>query len=108
MVDFRYCMIHAKVYRKLGGFDTNLFGREQMLDFCLRARKAGYRIIVDPGILVKSPGKQDESTEESHHLMLEKWTDEWQKTDAYYNPNLPMGLHNYRLDLLGEEAEYNS
>lgn len=108
MVDFRYCMIHAKVYRKLGGFDTNLFGREQMLDFCLRAKKAGYRIIVDPGILVKSPGKQDESTEASHHLMLEKWADEWQKTDAYYNPNLPMGLHNYRLDLLGEEVEYNS
>ena len=105
MVDFRYCMIDAKVYRKLGGLDPKLSGRDQMLDFCLRAKKAGYRTIVDPGIIVKSPGKQDESSRVSHEAMLEKWADLLAEGDPYYNPNLPMGLLNYRLDAIGSEEE---
>lgn len=105
MVDFRYCMIDAKVYRKLGGLDPKLSGRDQMLDFCLRAKKAGYRTIVDPGIIVKSPGKQDESSQVSHEAMLDKWADLLAEGDPYYNPNLPMGLLNYRLDAIGSEEE---
>lgn len=72
-------MIDAKVYRKLGGLDPKLSGRDQMLDFCLRAKKAGYRTIVDPRIIVKSPGKQDESSRVSHEAMLEKWQICWQR-----------------------------
>lgn len=99
MVDFRYCMIDAKIYRKLGGLDPALSGREQMLDFCLRARKAGYRTIIDPGILVRSPGGHPESSQASHEYFLEKWGETLELGDPYYNPNLPMGLQNYRLDM---------
>ena len=76
-----------------------------MLDFCLRAKKAGYRTIVDPGIIVKSPGKQDESSQVSREAMLEKWEDLLAEGDPYYNPNLPMGLLNYRMDAMGVEEE---
>lgn len=97
MVDFRYCMIDAKVYRKLQGLDATLSGREQMLDFCLRARVAGYRVVVEPAVLVRSPGKDDESTRSSHEVLLDKWQEVLAKGDPSYNPNLPMGLNNYRL-----------
>ncbi len=100
MVDPRYCMIDAKVYRKLGGFDAALSGREQMLDFCFRARAVGLRVIVDPGILVRSSGKADESSEASHELFMEKWGGLLAAGDWCYNPNLPMGLKNFSLDML--------
>ena len=105
MVDFPYCKIDSKVYRKLGGLDPKHSGRDQILDFCLRAKKAGYRTIVDPRIIVKSPGKQDESSRVSHEAMLEKWADLLAEGDPYYNPNLTMGLLNYRLDAIGSEEE---
>ena len=90
-------MIDAKVYRKLQGLDATLSGREQMLDFCLRARAAGYRVVVEPAVLVRSPGKDDESTRSSHEVLLDKWQEVLAKGDPSYNPNLPMGLNNYRL-----------
>ncbi len=104
MVDFRYCMIDAKVYRKLGGLDPKLSGRDQMLDFCLRAKKTGYRTIVDPGSLSKVPANRM-SSRVSHEAMLEKWANLLAEGDPYYNPNLPMGLLNYRLDVIGSEEE---
>lgn len=97
-VDFRYCMIDAKAYRHLGGLDVQLSGREQMLDFCMRARAAGYRTIVDPAIVVRSPGKEDVSSEAAHAAFLEKWGETLAAGDPFYNPNLPMGLLNYVLD----------
>lgn len=102
MVDGGYCMVDAKVYRKLGGFDTKLSGRDIMLDFCLRVKQAGFRVIVDPSVLVRSYIKQKESTQESHDYLMEKWGETIKKGDPYYNPNLPLGLENY----LGDTSEF--
>lgn len=101
MVDGGYCMIDAKVYRKLGGFDVNLSGRDVMLDFCLRVKKAGFRVIIDPAVTVRRSVKQKESTQESHAYLLKKWGDTITQGDPYYNPNLPLGLENYLGDTGG-------
>ena len=37
--------------------------------------------------------------------VLEKWADLLAEGDPYYNPKLPMGLLNYRLDAIGSEEE---
>lgn len=97
MVDFGYCMIDAKVYRRLHGFDARLSGRDLMLDFCLSVRQAGYRVVIDPSILVRRRNAKTESREESHALLLEKWGDVLAKGDPFYNANLPCDLENYRI-----------
>ncbi len=97
-VDGSYCMIDAKVYRKLGGFDPNLSGRDVMLDFCIRAKKAGYRTVVDPSVLVRNYAQGTESSQSSNEILREKHQEYLMAGDDYYNPNLPMGIENYRLD----------
>lgn len=97
MVDSGCCMIDAKVYRMLHGFDTNLSGRDAMLDFCIRAKKKGYRTIVLPKCIGRYKVKNQESTQESHEYLLEKHRDFFEKGDGFYNSNLPMGLDNYIL-----------
>ncbi len=97
VVDADYCMIDAKAYRKLGGFDPHLAGRDVMLDFCLRVQQAGLRVVVDPAIIVRSKVRQIESSERSNETLVEKWGETLKLGDPYYNPNMAMGLENYRL-----------
>ena len=97
MVDSAYCMIDAKVYRKLGGFDPKLSGRDVMLDFCLRVRKAGLRVVVNPEVIARNTSKNVESSQESRELMQQRWGDVFAEGDPLYNPNMSMGLANYRL-----------
>ncbi len=96
-VDAGYCMIDAKVYRKLGGFTKGLSGRDVMLDFCLRAREAGFRTVVVPQVSVFRPSPQPESTQSSSQLLLNKWEGTFIQGDPYYSPNLPLSLNNYKL-----------
>ena len=97
MVDSGCCLIDAKVYRMLRGFDTSLSGRDAMLDFCLRARAKGYRTVVIPNVIAKYKNKNNESSQESHDRLMEKHGDFIQKGDGFYNKNLPLGLENYIL-----------
>ncbi|MDD6195015.1 MAG: glycosyltransferase [Lachnospiraceae bacterium] len=97
MVDAAYCMIDAKAYRKLGGFDPKLSGRDVMLDFCLRAKKAELRIVVDPGVIARNNAKSMDSTQGSRELLLERWGDILANGDPMYNPNMNLGLENFGL-----------
>ncbi len=95
MVDFGFCMLNKRIYKKLSGFDTSLSGRELMLDYCLRAREAGYRIVVEPGIIARRKGGHPESSQESNENFVAKWQETLELGDPCYNPNLMMGLENY-------------
>ena len=103
MVDGGYCMIDAKVYRGLHGFDPSLSGRDAMLDFCLRAREKGYRIVVDPSCIARYKNKLVESSEDSHNALMEKQGETIAKGDPYYNKILPLGMTNFVLP--GQEEE---
>ena len=105
MVDGAFCMISKKAYRSLGGFDTSLSGRDVMLDFCIRARAKGYRIIIDPTIIAKKNNSNIISEEGSHNRLVEKLSDELLKGDPFYSPNLAMGLENHKfMEAKAEES----
>lgn len=95
MVDMAYCLIDKKIYRKLGGFDPELVGRDRMLDFCFRARRAGFRIVFEPQVKVLKRERENVSSAQSNALLIERWGDVIEAGDPYYNENLPMGLENY-------------
>ncbi|PHU35566.1 glycosyltransferase family 2 protein [Pseudobutyrivibrio ruminis] len=97
MVDSGCCMIDAKVYRMLRGFDPRLSGRDAMLDFCIRARERGFRTVVVPKCIARYKNKDNISTEESHDFLMEKHGELIEKGDGFYNKNLPVGMENYRL-----------
>ncbi len=97
MVDPAFCMIDAKVYRMLNGFDARLTQRDAMLDFCLRAREHGIRTIVDPDIAILHRHRDDITSEISHNTLMENRGEVIVKGDPFYNPILPIGLDNYRL-----------
>ena len=105
-VDSGCCMIDAKVYRKLGGFNPSLTGRDAMLDFCMRARAKGYRTIVAPECIAKYKKKEEISSQTSHELLVSTWQDELKSGDPYYNMNLPLGLSNYMLPGVDGEFVY--
>lgn len=95
MVDSGYCMIDAKVYRKLGGFDPKLSGRDVMLDFCLRAKEHGFRTVVEPSVIARNTAKENESSQASNQRLMEQWGEVIAQGDPFYNPNLPVGVENY-------------
>ena len=97
MVDSGCCLIDAKVYRMLHGFDTSLSGKDAMLDFCLRAKARGYRTVVVPKCIARYKNKNNESSQESHDRLMENHGDFIQKGDGFYNKNLPIGVENYIL-----------
>jgi glycosyltransferase involved in cell wall biosynthesis len=104
MVDPGFCMIDEKIYRKLGGFRRGLLGRDAMLDFCLRVKNAGYRVVYEPGVVVNRNSSTPESSKESHDNLLNvygpKGTSDkirFEDGDEFYNQNLPLGVWNYSL-----------
>ncbi len=103
MVDAGCCLIDEKVYRSLRGFDPALTGRDAMLDFCIRARKKGYRTVVIPECIGRYKSKHIESSGQSNAILIEKHPGIFEKGDDFYNKNLLMGLQNYMLPGAEEE-----
>lgn len=97
MVDVGCCMIDSKLYRHVGGFGANLDGRDIMLDFCLKTKAAGRRIVFLPDVVCYRKLTENISTQSSNGLIMERWHDRLKAGDLFYNENLPMGLDNYQL-----------
>lgn len=97
LVDFDFCLIKRKVYKGLGGFDKNLSGQQMMLDFCLRAKKAGYRTVFTPDVRSRRRGDKSGLEDGNPDMIFEKWPEIISGGDPYYNVKLPMGLDNYFL-----------
>lgn len=100
MVDPAFCMIKKSVFNRLSGFKPNLTKRDSMLDFCLRARKYGFRTIFDPDVIVDYDEIMNKSNEESNKKLNALFSEGEFKNmikdgDIYYNEYLPMGIQNY-------------
>lgn len=91
------CLIDSKFLKKSGGIDTRLSKRDRMLDLSLRAIEHGYRIVYEPSVSVLLGDSDNESSEESNKLLMEKHGDFIKNGDPYYNGNLPIGVKNYTL-----------
>ena len=80
-------MVRREVFEKLGGFDEREPGTYNDIDFCLRLRQAGYRIVWTPEaeLYCDAPAASVDSMETEY--FRERWAHVL-KSDPYYNPNL--------------------
>jgi len=47
-----FMLVRADVFRGIGGFDEGFFLYYEDVDFCARSWKAGYRVVLHPGVFV--------------------------------------------------------
>jgi GT2 family glycosyltransferase len=93
-------MTRREVFEAVGGMDERLAIDFNDVDYCLRVRKAGYRIVFTPYARLvhhesASTGSRAPSPAEAA-LMREKWGAVLEQ-DPYYNPNLSVHFPDYRL-----------
>jgi GT2 family glycosyltransferase len=99
-------MMRREIWEKTEGFDEAFAVGLNDIDFCLRVRKAGYRILWTPYAELyhyesKSRGKPDTAEKKTAanreiELFRTKWAQELEAGDPYYNPNLSLKA-SYRL-----------
>jgi glycosyltransferase involved in cell wall biosynthesis len=92
-------LVRRDVYLQLGGFDENLAVAFNDIDFCLRLRESGYRVVWTPYAELihhesSSRGLDDSEQKQIRFLaevdyMRSKWHDVLQR-DPFYNPNLSL------------------
>ena len=86
------CMAMRRgVFEELGGFDTAFPVNYNDVDFCLRARRAGYHIIYEPAAVLQhyeSGTRRRGTTWQERELFHERWGHMIEQGDPYYNPNL--------------------
>jgi len=83
--------VRRQVFEELGGFDARFAVNYNDVDFCLRAREAGYQVIYEAGAVLRhyeartrlAVVRYDER--EKFH---EQWWQVLAAGDPYYNPNL--------------------
>jgi GT2 family glycosyltransferase len=91
-------MVRKDVFNKLGGFDEAFSSAYGDVDFCLRVRQAGYRIVWTPYAELLHNEAAPDYTRDSIDvsLMKERWGD-LLNCDPYYNPNLTLEQPTYGL-----------
>ena len=104
------CFMTTRVlYQQIGGFDEENFGVSfNDVDFCLRVRKAGLRIVYNPNAClyhhegksrgVEQTGYYSDSKEE--YNFLRKWNIDCWFNDPYYNPNLSLTNERFEVDCI--------
>ncbi|HVJ27667.1 MAG TPA: glycosyltransferase, partial [Vicinamibacterales bacterium] len=93
-------MTRRTVFEQVGGFDEALPVDFNDIDFCLRVRAAGFRIVFTPYAQLfhhesASVGPRDKRREDVE-LMRQRWG-AMIDDDPYYNPNLTRDGADYRL-----------
>lgn len=93
-------MVSKKVYNEVGGLEEQLRVAFNDVDFCLKVRKAGYLVVMDPNARLyhyESKSRGAEDTPEKHarfasevDYMAKHWRDILEKGDPYYNKNLTL------------------
>jgi GT2 family glycosyltransferase len=98
------CMTRREIFEALGGFDERFATDFNDVDYCLRARQAGYRIVVTPFARLyhfegASFGNRERKVNPQEvALMSERWATVIAH-DPYYNPNLTRTALDYSLRL---------
>jgi hypothetical protein len=91
--------ISPTAWREVGGFDPRLFLYNEDLDLCLRLRRAGWRLLFEPGMICEHRLGNATGSDDRSPLYLENLT----RTRL-----LPFKSRPYRLYLAGLHTAYNS
>jgi GT2 family glycosyltransferase len=95
------CLLtRRKVYQDVGGFDDRLAVDFNDVDFCLRVRAAGYRIVFTPDAKLYHHESGSFGLRVQHPRDVQAMRDIWGSVldrDPYYNPNLSRDFTDCRL-----------
>jgi GT2 family glycosyltransferase len=84
-------MIKRRVFEKIGLFDERYFLYFEDADFCLRAKRAGFKIAVEPKSLIihclkegrKKPLWQRWQLAKSNFIFINRWIEWWKRPFAW-------------------------
>jgi len=102
-------MVRRELFAKLGGFDERLAIVNNDVDFCLRARQAGYLVVWTPYAVLYHHEMA------SRNVILEpsdvdfywnRWRGIHEEGDPYYNPNLSLQRDDFRINKQPVLIEY--
>lgn len=99
------CMATGReVFERLGGFDEGLGLDFNDVDYCLRARSRGLRVVYEPGAELvhhESPSRGTSGSEETAAAFLARWGETVAAGDHFWNPQLSHRDPSAALDDLG-------
>lgn len=108
-------MIKKSVFEEIGGLDEAFTVALNDVDLCMRIRKAGYRIVLNPAVELyhfESKSRGYEETPEKHARFkreIAKFRDRWKKEldeeDPYYSPHLTLMYGDCRIRQDDEYSE---
>jgi len=103
--------IRKRVFEELGGFDETFPVNYNDVDLCLRARQAGYEVIVEPAALLRHyecQSRQAGVRLEERYLFEQRWAAWLERGDPFYSPHLRRTLEDAGLELqdLAEPAAW--
>ncbi|MGD0359266.1 MAG: glycosyltransferase [Bryobacteraceae bacterium] len=103
--------IRKNVFEELGGFDESFPVNYNDVDLCLRARQAGYEVIVEPAALLRHAECQTRQAGvrlEERYLFERRWAAWLERGDPFYSPHLRRTLEDAGLELqdLSEPAAW--
>jgi GT2 family glycosyltransferase len=106
------CLAMRKsVFEELGGFDESFPENYNDVDLCLRARQAGYEVIVEPAAVLRHSECQSRQAGvrlEERYTFERRWAAWLERGDPFYSPHLSRRLEDAGLELqdLAEPAAW--
>ena len=94
--------IRSGLFRELGGFDEAFPVNYNDVDLCLRARQAGYEVIVEPAALLRHyecQSRQAGVRLEERYLFEQRWAEWLERGDPFYSPHLRRSTEDAALEL---------
>ena len=97
-VDTACLMTKRAVFERVNGFDETFDGTLLAVDYGLRLREAGFRVLVSPYAHARwaSPRPTHATGAEEQRRALARWR-RWLEDDPYYNPNFDRAAASFRL-----------
>lgn len=83
-------MTRRELFEQVGGLPTDLPVNYNDIDYCLKLRRAGKRVVYDPDLVLfhfESSSRSSEVEEWEKELFLERWLP-FSAVDPYANPNM--------------------
>jgi GT2 family glycosyltransferase len=92
--------IRREVFDQLGGFDPDFPVNYNDIDLCLRARRAGYRVICEPAAVLRHDECQTRvggTNYDERKRFRNRWGSDLAAGDPFYNSNLSRRSESGRL-----------
>ena len=92
--------IRRELFRELGGFDACFPSNYNDVDLCLRARRMGYRVVIETPVPLCHAAGQTRfagTALEERRLFFKRWAPQLVECHPYYSPHLTREWENREL-----------